>query len=151
MRTDRHSKLIEIGQNNEVETQDELIEKLKEYGFETTQATISRDIKKLNLIKVQSHKTGKYIYMTVQNESKNTDSKYLNLLKETVVSAKNAENIVVIKTYPGMANAAGAAIDNIASDLIIGSIAGDDTIFVVVSNDEDAEKFAYQISRIIQK
>lgn len=151
MNTDRHSKIIEIVQKYEIETQDELIEKLKAYGFETTQATISRDIKKLNLIKVQSQKTGKYIYTPVQNDSKSTDSKYMTLLKETVISAKNAENIVVIKTYPGMANAAGAAIDNIANDLIIGSIAGDDTIFVVVSNDENAEKFAIQLSKIIQK
>ena len=149
MTNQRHQKILEIINTYSIETQDDLINKLNEAGFDVTQATVSRDIKKLHLIKVQNAANGKYIYTTPVIDNSKSESKFKNILKETVVSAKSAENIIVIKTYSGMANAAAAAIDNIAKDIIIGSIAGDDTIFVVVANDEQAGKFANNITFMI--
>lgn len=150
MTNQRHLKIIEIIKNNNIETQDDLIIKLREAGFETTQATISRDIKKLHLIKVLNSANGKYIYTSPSNEGNGSETKFKNILKETTISAKSAENIIVIKTYSGMANAACAALDSIAGDIIIGSIAGDDTIFVVVSDDEQAKNFASNLTYMIQ-
>lgn len=149
MTNQRHKKILEIINTFNIETQDDLINKLNEAGFDVTQATVSRDIKKLHLIKVQNASNGKYTYTTPVIDNSKSESKFKNILKETVVSAKSAENIIVIKTYAGMANAAAAAIDNIAKDIIIGSIAGDDTIFVVVANDEQAGKFANNITFMI--
>ena len=148
MKNSRHIKILEIITENVIETQDDLIEKLRESGFAVTQATISRDIKQLGLVKTAT-KSGGYQYTASKNEVSGNETKFKNIMKETVLSAQNAENIVVVKTYPGMANAAAAAMDALAGDEIVGSIAGDDTIFVVVRTDEDAEDFTEFVKEII--
>ncbi len=148
MKNSRHIKILEIITENIIETQDDLIEKLRESGFAVTQATISRDIKQLGLVKTAT-KSGGYQYTASKNEVSGNETKFKNIMKETVLSAQNAENIVVVKTYPGMANAAAAAMDALAGDEIVGSIAGDDTIFVVVRTDEDAEDFTEFVKEII--
>ena len=148
MKNSRHIKILEIITENIIETQDDLIEKLRESGFAVTQATISRDIKQLGLVKTAT-KSGGYQYTASKNEVSGNETKFKNIMKETVLSAQNAENIVVVKTYPGMANAAAAAMDALAGDEIVGSIAGDDTIFVVVRTDKDAEDFTEFVKEII--
>lgn len=148
MKNSRHTKILEIINENVIETQDDLIEKLRESGFAVTQATISRDIKQLGLVKTAT-KSGGYKYTASKTEVSGNEIKFKNIMKETVLSAQNAENIVVVKTYSGMANAAAAAMDALAADEIVGSIAGDDTIFVVVRTDEDAEDFTAFVKEII--
>ena len=148
MKNSRHIKILEIITENVIETQDDLIEKLRESGFAVTQATISRDIKQLGLVKTAT-KSGGYQYTASKTEVSVNETKFKNIMKETVLSAQNAENIVVVKTYPGMANAAAAAMDALAGDEIVGSIAGDDTIFVVVRTDKDAEDFTEFVKEII--
>lgn len=147
MKSMRHTAILKIISEQAIETQDDLITKLKESGFDVTQATVSRDIKQLGLVKT-SDDGGKYRYCAPRPSS-GTDSKFKNILTEAVVSAENAENMIVIKTYSGMANAAAAAIDALAADRILGSIAGDDTILIVTRNDSDAEEFAVLLKDVI--
>lgn len=137
----RHTAILRIISEQEIETQDDLIAKLKENGFDVTQATASRDIKQLGLVKTTDGE-GKYRYSAPHPSSSGSDSKFKNILSEAIISSESAENMVVVKTYSGMANAAAAAIDALASDRILGSIAGDDTILIVTKNDETAEEFS---------
>ena len=141
MKSMRHTAILRIISEQEIETQDDLIAKLKENGFDVTQATVSRDIKQLGLVKTTDGE-GKYRYSAPHPSSSGSDSKFKNILSEAIISSESAENMVVVKTYSGMANAAAAAIDALASDRILGSIAGDDTILIVTKNDETAEKFS---------
>ena len=104
MKSMRHTAILKIISEQAIETQDDLITKLKESGFDVTQATVSRDIKQLGLVKT-SDDGGKYRYCAPRPSS-GTDSKFKNILTEAVVSAENAENMIVVKTYSGMANAA---------------------------------------------
>lgn len=137
----RHTAILRIISEQEIETQDDLIAKLKENGFDVTQATVSRDIKQLGLVKTTDGE-GKYRYSAPHPSSSGSDSKFKNILSEAIISSESAENMVVVKTYSGMANAAAASIDALASDRILGSIAGDDTILIVTKNDETAEEFS---------
>lgn len=142
MKSMRHTAILRIISEQEIETQDDLIAKLKENGFDVTQATVSRDIKQLGLVKTTDGEGGKYRYSAPHPSSSGSDSKFKNILSEAIISSESAENMVVVKTYSGMANAAAAAIDALASDRILGSIAGDDTILIVTKNDEAAEEFS---------
>ena len=121
MKQNRHERIIEIINANDIETQDELLAKLREDGFDVTQATISRDIK-----------TG-----------------IKTILKETIVRADYAQNIVVLKTYSGMAQAAAAAIDSLQMQDIVGSVAGDDTILIVMRSDEIARDFTEKYKELL--
>ena len=141
MKSMRHTAILRIISEQEIETQDDLIATLKENGFDVTQATVSRDIKQLGLVKTTDGE-GKYRYSAPHPSSSGSDSKFKNILSEAIISSESAENMVVVKTYSGMANAAAAAIDALASDRILGSIAGDDTILIVTKNDETAEEFS---------
>lgn len=149
MKNSRHNKILQIISENNIETQDELITKLCDSGFDVTQATVSRDIKQLQLVKI-STEDGKYKYALPRRDDATSNAKFKNILYETAISAQNAENIVVIKTYPGMANAAAAAVDALAGEMIIGCIAGDDTIFIVVKDDEQAEIFTNTVRAIMR-
>lgn len=133
----RQLKIIELVNNNVIETQNELTEKLIEAGFPVTQATISRDIKELGITKTMTaSRRYKYTYGHAEQVMAN---KFNNLFKESVVSVKSAGNIVVIKTIIGSANSAAAFIDNLDMIEIIGSIAGDDTIMLVISSEHAVE------------
>lgn len=134
----RQLKLVEIINNHEVETQGELIRLLQDAGFSTTQATISRDINELGIVKVMGANR-KYKYVCPPDETQSMVNKYNNLFKESVVSIKSAKNIVVIKTIVGSANSAAAYIDNLHIDEIVGTLAGDDTVMLVVLDDYSAE------------
>ncbi len=148
MKNSRHTRILEIISDHVIETQDDLIEKLKDSGYNVTQATVSRDIKQLGLVKTAT-KDGGYKYTSSKNDSSSNENKLKNIMRETVVNAQNAQNIIVVKTFPGMANAAAAALDSLAEEAIVGSIAGDDTIFIVVHNNEEASEFTNYIREII--
>lgn len=133
----RQLKIIELVNNNDIETQAELTQKLLEGGFGATQATISRDIKELGITKIMTPaRRYKYVYAQAQ---KTISNKYSNLFKEAVVSIKSAGNIIVVKTIVGSANSAAAFVDNLDNPDIIGTLAGDDTIFLVVSSQTAVE------------
>lgn len=148
MKNSRHTRILEIIGDNVIETQDDLIEKLRESGYPVTQATVSRDIKQLGLIKTAT-KDGGYKYTVARGDNSGNDNKLKTIMRETIVSAQEAQNIVVLKTFPGMANAAATSLDALAGEAIVGSIAGDDTIFVVVRNNEDAAEFAGYVKDVI--
>jgi len=131
MKYSRHIKILEIIKEHEIETQEELAEWLKKSGFNITQATVSRDIKELRLIKVLT-KNKRYKYAAMQQQEHVLSDRLINLFKGSVVSIDHSGNIIVLKTITGAANAAASAIDAINSTDIVGSIAGDDTIFLLV-------------------
>ena len=126
MKLERHSKIVELIGKYEIETQEELAERLNQEGYKVTQATVSRDIRELKLTKVQSE-NGRQRYMVMQNQAAFSD-KYIRILKDGYVSMDMAQNILVIKTVSGMAMAVAAALDEIHFHEIVGCIAGDDTI-----------------------
>ena len=129
MKSDRHAEILKIIENESVETQDELLGKLKAAGYKATQATISRDIKDLRLVKTLGD-DGKYRYIAAENPKTDVRKNLGALLNSSVISMETAQNIVVIKTFGGMANAVFASIDAREHRSIVGTIAGDDTIFI---------------------
>ena len=142
MKFQRQAKIVDIIENEEIETQEELSERLKALGLETTQATVSRDIKELRVIKLLCA-NGKYKYATTSHEAESSYSTRLkNIFKEGVTNIDFAQNMVVIKTLPGLGSAAAMAIDAIKITGVVGTIAGDDTVFIVMRDTESAEKFA---------
>jgi len=149
MKYKRQSKILELINAFDIYTQDELTEKLGRSGFATTQATISRDIKELKLLKIPAS-NGQYKYAATNRDEDKADAKYFNILNETVTNIQTAKNLMVVKTYSGMANAAAAAIDAINFPEIIGSIAGDDTIFLAFASDENAEIIAQKLGKMIK-
>lgn len=144
MKKRRQAKILEIISSNDVETQEELQELLLQYGYEVTQATISRDIKELRLVKDLSTK-GRYIYSTGKKHTENFVHRAGGIFNETIISIDCALNTVVIKCFPGMANAACTAIDSMNLDEILGSIAGDDTIFILCKTEEAATDFTNKL------
>lgn len=137
MKISRHSKILEIIEKNIIETQEELAEQLKKSGISVTQATVSRDIKELRLIKVLTEE-GKYRYAAMKEQDSMLSERLFKTFKETVMSVDYSGNIIVVKTFSGAANAAGEAIDAFDIKEIVGSVAGDNTIFVLVRNEEHA-------------
>jgi len=141
MKSQRHTAIIEIISNEQINTQEALTQKLRDRGFEVTQATVSRDINQLHLIK-KAMADGSYKY-TLQSDApdQKNSAKYKSIMRETIMDVRPAGNIVVVKTYTGMANAAAAAIDATAGSLAVGTIAGDDTIFIATASEDDAKIF----------
>ena len=138
MRYARQSKILEIIKNAEIDTQEKLAEKLNAAGYKATQATVSRDIKELGLIKVAG-KAGRNCYAEPPKESSKDSDRFAKILKETVLDIKTAENLIVIRTLSGCANAAAEVIDNIAPSCVIGTLAGDNTIFIAVDSKDNVE------------
>ena len=149
MKYKRQSKILELIGAFDIYTQDELADKLGRSGFAATQATISRDIKELKLLKIPAS-NGQYKYASANHEEDKADAKFFNILNETVINIQTAKNLMVVKTYSGMANAAGAAIDAINFPEIIGTLAGDDTVLLVFSSDENAETVAQKLNKMIK-
>lgn len=142
MRTGRQMKILEIIEAEPITTQEELQGRLQNYGFEVTQATISRDIKALRLVKTLD-KNGIYRYTVLKPEEKsNTKERYLSILRDTVIQVDAAENMVAIKCHVGMANAACAALDSMGFPQIVGTLSGDDTIFILLRSALDASRFS---------
>ena len=137
MRYTRQAKILELIASNDIETQDELAKMLIRNGFKVTQATVSRDIKELKLIKVLGPE-GKYKYATGQTTDILSAERYMNLIRDMALSVASAENIVVVKTLSGCAAACAEAIDSLEPDGVVGTIAGDNTIFIAAISGEKA-------------
>lgn len=150
MKNYRHQKIMEIIQSNEVETQDDLAVLLKKAGFSVTQATVSRDIKQLNLSKVTS-RSGKQCYGVSAKKDAVQGDRLVSILKAGFVSMENAQNILVIKTVSGMAMAVAAAIDALPLSKMVGCIAGDDTIMCAIKTTEDVPVVMEEISTLLNK
>ncbi len=133
----RQQTILDIITQNELDTQEELASMLQQRGYNVTQATVSRDIKQLGLVKIAG-KSKKYRYTQVSYKEHGLHAKYDNIFKESVLSMQNAGNMIVIKTVSGAANSAGAFIDRMNLPQLLGSIAGDDTIFCVTRTEQDA-------------
>ena len=147
MKLERHSKIVELIGKYEIETQEELAERLNQAGYKVTQATVSRDIRELKLTKVQSE-NGRQRYMVMQNQNAFSD-KYIRILKDGYVSMDMAQNILVIKTVSGMAMAVAAALDEIHFHEIVGCIAGDDTIMCAVRSVDDTILLMDKLKKLI--
>lgn len=137
MKSKRQAKILEIIQKQKVDTQEELMRALQDCGFPVTQATVSRDIKELRLIKVQDGE-GLYRYSVVRQESKHMSSKFSAIFRDAVVSVDDACNLVVVKCHAGMAQAACAALDSLHWPTVIGTLAGDDTFVCITKSPEQA-------------
>ncbi len=154
MKSLRHGKILEIIAKYDVETQEELTEYLKKEGFAVTQATVSRDIKALRLIKTAAN-TGesenKYKYSVNKSGDDSAgipEVKFKTILGHAIVSTDYAGNLVVLKTYAGMAQASAAAIDSMNIDNILGTVAGDDTILIVMRTENEASEFVRKIEKL---
>ena len=151
MKSKRHAKILELIVQYDIDTQEELLKRLQENGFTTTQATVSRDIKELRLVKIQSN-SGNYRYSV--NQSRDTvdmSFKFYAVFSESVISIDFAENLVVIRCYVGMANAACAALDSIHWNGVVGTIAGDDTILCVMRDKASSLEFIRQLRKLATK
>lgn len=142
----RQTRIIEIIEKEEISTQEDLLHMLSASGFDVTQATVCRDMRELNLIKMQTS-TGSIKYVQPPTGNAAVVKKYRTILSETVISCKTAATIVVIKTFAGMAQAAAAAIDHMGWDEIIGCIAGDDTIFLATGSNKDATALCEKLNK----
>ena len=149
MKIQRHAMILDLIQKNNIETQEELTDRLNKAGFNATQATVSRDIKELRISKVTNSK-GHYKYaVNIYNDEIKVSAKFKNILCETVIHVDCSSSLAIIKTFPGMAQAAASAIDNMNFDCIVGTIAGDDTIFVALHNDKEAMNFVTKFRNLL--
>ena len=149
MKIKRQAKILEIVSNRDVETQEQLLQELQDAGFYCTQATVSRDIRELHLIKVADGQ-GKSHYSIIQNDVGHLSKKYSRVLKDAYVSMDTAGNLLVMKTVPGMAMAAAAALDSLGWPEILGCIAGDDTIMCAIHSPQDAKVVMGKLMKIIE-
>lgn len=150
MKKNRHEAILGLITQQDIGTQEELMQKLNEMGYKVTQATVSRDIKHLKLIKTPVS-SGQYKYSYANNESDDFSGKYYSILSHSVTFVDYAGNMAVVKCFAGMANAACAAIDNLDFDKVVGTLAGDDTIFVLCRDEESAGSFKQYIEKIAGK
>ena len=146
MKSKRHNQILDIINNNDIETQEELADALKIEGYDVTQATVSRDIKLLKLVKMQSE-SGKYKYSAPTKEERDINDKLYSILKNAAISVEQVD--VVVKTLTGAASAAAEAIDSLYTNDVAGTIAGDNTIFVLVRSDEKAVELISKIRKMI--
>lgn len=150
MKKNRHEAILALIEKEEIGTQEELMFKLNELGYSVTQATVSRDIKQLKLIK-SPISSGQYKYSYVNSGSDDFSSKYFSILAHSVTSVNSAGNMAVIKCYAGMAQAACAAVDSLSVENVLGTLAGDDTIFVLCKDENGAAEFKNYINDIFNK
>ena len=149
MKSQRQAKIMEIISTRNVETQEQLLESLREAGYHSTQATISRDIQELRIVKELTG-MGTYRYTTAQGDVTSSFSSRLNtIFRECVTGLDYAQNIVVIHTLPGLASAAGSAIDAMELSVILGCLAGDDTVMVVMRDNNAAAAFCGEIKNLV--
>lgn len=146
----RQEEILNLIQEQDLEVQEELLEKLRERGFKCTQATISRDIKELHLVK-ERNKAGTYKYVVSLHRGKSDLAARLKtIFRESVLSFEAAQNLIVLKTMPGLASAAGSALDNMDIPNMVGSIAGDDTCVLIMRANEAAEQLCSEIHLMVK-
>ena len=149
MKTARHAKIIEIINKYNIETQEELADKLNEAGFQVTQATVSRDIRELKLMKI-SENGERQRYVVFQNKEGWKSEKYIRVLRDGFVSIDMAQNILVIKTASGMAMAVALALDELHWNEIVGCVAGDDTVMCAIRTVDDTLITMDKINKVLQ-
>ena len=150
MKSERHAKILEIIRKNEVETQEELSDRLEREGFQVTQATVSRDIRELKLTKV-AMSNGKQKYAALTEPAGDLSQKYIRVLKDGFASMDMAQNILVVRTVSGMAMAVAAALDALNFHEIVGTIAGDDTIMCAVRSVEENIQLMDRLRKMVGK
>lgn len=150
MKVARHAKILEIINSKDIETQEELAEELKNIGMDVTQATVSRDIKELKLIKVLSN-SGKYKYASIAPVEKFLSDKLVSVFSQTVLSVENVDKFIVVKTISGSASVAAEAVDSLHFEGIVGTIAGDNTIFILVRTLQQAAQLVQRIKKMISE
>ncbi len=148
MKIKRHNKILEIIENYNIETQEELIDKLRLAGFDVTQATVSRDIRELKLLKQMSD-MGTYKYVVPKNNTTENQHVYSRAIASSIKNVESSFNDIVIKTYPGMAQAVAAGVDSLHETDILGCVAGDDCIIIVTRDPESAIDIASRIRKLI--
>ena len=150
MKNDRQNKILAIIAREDIDTQEALLERLQQEGIRCTQATISRDIKQLHLIKEPIGR-GRYRYaVSIHRKSLNVADKLLTIFRESVISIDFAQNIVVIKTLSGLASAACEAVDSMKVSYMVGSLAGENTVLLVMRDNESAEIFCEEIKEMLK-
>ena len=149
MKNDRQNQLLQIISEEIIETQEQLLERLQAKGIKSTQATISRDIKELRLIKTLDS-DGRYRYSTVKQENDHISSKFHSLFSDAVVGVDYAGNIVVIKCFVGMAQAVCAAMDSLHWDNVVGTLAGDDTFLCITKNEAQSVELVTELKKLIR-
>lgn len=146
MKHNRHDKILELIEEKDISTQEELLSLLRENGLDVTQATVSRDIKQLRLVKSLSG-NGKYIYTVSKTEPKDLSYKFENLLTESTIRIDHVSNQIIIKCYSGLANAVCAALDAMHFDGVVGTISGDDTFLVIMRSEAQANELFAMLER----
>lgn len=149
MKARRQALIREIVESQSIQTQEELAQALGERGMVVTQATVSRDIKEMHLLKVLAE-DGSYRYATMDREEQGTNERLIRMLSDSVVSMDSANNLIVIRTLPGSAHVAGEAVDCLKWPEVLGTIAGDNTILVIVRSNEDVDAVMRRFRGIIQ-
>ena len=148
MRQKRQSQILKIISNKDIKTQEQLTEELKSLGFDTTQATVSRDIKELGLIKISSSDGG-YKYAPKQPTG-TVEPKHIDIFSGAVISVTYALHTIIIRTYPGMAQAVCASCDALIGNKVLGTIAGDDTILIITASEKEALEMCEELKRIFR-
>lgn len=149
MKARRQALIREIVESQSIQTQEELAQALGERGMVVTQATVSRDIKEMHLLKVLAE-DGSYRYATMDKEEQGTSDRLIRMLSDSVISMDSANNLIVIRTLPGSAHVAGEAVDCLKWPEVLGTIAGDNTILVIVRSNEDVEAVMRRFRGIIR-
>ena len=149
MKGKRQQEILRIIEEHDVETQDQLLAELRARGVQSTQATISRDIKELRMVKELTGKGGYRYTLSDRKSPVSTDTRLRNIFKEGVVSADVAQNIVVVRTMPGLASAACSALDGMEIPGMVGSLAGDDTGILIMRDSASAQKFVSEIHKLL--
>ena len=150
MKNARQSEILKLIRAEEVETQEQLLALLREKGYTATQATISRDIKELRLVKEQTGQ-GTYRYaVTDRKSSADSEARLRNIFKEGVTSVDVAQNIVVVRTMPGLASAACSAMDSMEISGMVGSLAGDDTGILIMRDNASAQQFSSEVHKLLR-
>ena len=148
MKSARHNLILEIIDTMDIETQEELAEELKRRGVRVTQATVSRDIKELRLLKVLSENGG-YNYATVERAEKGMNDRFARILAESIVNVESVNTLVVINTLSASANAAGEAIDSMKWNEVLGTIAGDNTLLIIARSNEAVETLLDRLNALL--
>ena len=150
MRLSRQNKILELIEQNEIETQDKLASMLREYGYDVTQATVSRDIKELQLVKKLTS-SGKYKYAVSASDDGPIPPRLIDIYRSTARSITKSGNIVLLKCLSGCANAAGEALDSMALEHVIGSVAGDNTLLLVIDDPANSDTVVDVLQSLLQK
>lgn len=150
MKNDRQAQLLQIISEESIETQEQLLERLAARGIKSTQATISRDIKELHLMKEPAGQ-GRYRYAVSVHKTKlNFADRLRTIFRESILHVDCAQNLAVLKTMPGLASAAAAAIDSMEMSYLVGSLAGDDTVLLIMRDNDTAEEFVREVKEMLR-